>query len=97
MTEIGTPEPGTAVIFTLDLPRRVRPFKCSAVLLRLDTEGRANPVWSGSVAERRSGAAGGALTVRPDSSVLIPADYLMELKSPTGNVIENYLFGVRVR
>jgi anti-sigma factor RsiW len=95
--QFATPPPRTPVRLNLELPGRTGAgaVEASVSLYRLDAAGARQPVWRGTAPARSEPAA-----ADQEPSILLPpgllvrADYLLEVKTPDGNLIGSYFFRV---
>jgi anti-sigma factor RsiW len=86
--------PANAVVkLTLELPGVKEPNDYIAAIVPAGSNGSAPPVWSMPAAVRSQPSATGQwVELRIAAAVLSPNDYLVELRSPTRELVERYLF-----
>jgi hypothetical protein len=95
--ELTVPAAGAVVRMTLELPGRRMPLDCTVRLLALDADGRPGVVWTSQLVRSESVADVGEVTVEPDASILHPADYIVQVVTPQGGILETYVFRINRR
>jgi hypothetical protein len=95
--ELTIPAGGARVKVTLELPGQTTPLTCTVRLLALDADGRPGLVWTSQAVRSDSAGNIGEVSVEPDTSVLQPADYLAQVVTPDGSILETYVFRVNKR
>jgi hypothetical protein len=89
------PLPGTPVRLKLELPGRPDAVEASVSLHKLDAAGTRKSAWHSAAPLRSTvAAAGQELSVLLPAGLLVRADYLLEVTTPDGSVIESYFFRV---
>jgi hypothetical protein len=91
----AAPPAGTPVRLNLELPGRTDAVEASVSLHKLDAGGARKSAWHSAAPVRSTAAAAGQkLSVLLPPGLLVRADYLLEVTTSDGSVIESYFFRV---
>ena len=88
--------PGTRQVWMVfELPGRRVPLDLVVRLRAVNADGGSSLVWTSLPTRSEAVGSGGELKVMPGAAVLLPADYVAELATTAGVVMESYAMRVR--
>lgn len=89
------PESGSTINLILELPGQFSPVQCQVRIFLVGSNRDWVPVWSSTepLSSSRDGDSQ-VLTLQIGGSLLQPGDYVVEVKSPDGQVQEEYVYRV---
>lgn len=98
MVQFAQPAEGTKVSLILELPGLSKPVDAISKLSTVGVDLRQTPIWrSEGTIRSTTVSTGQQLELQLESTLLPPADYILQVESPIGNVLDVYLFGVNGR
>jgi hypothetical protein len=95
--EFASPAVDTPIRLKLALPGQAEPRDYTVRILAVDSLGHPDPVWSSRILRSVPAGSDGQVTAEPDSSILPPNDYIVEVAGLDHIVENSYVFRVTPR